>query len=366
MYNEQILSQKSFFKEYLSNHDIKEALDDLTGLINRNIFVSYIRNCIDQKMPFSFIIFDIDNYKQLLDNYGDKIGHEVIKSTAKSLFDYVGESGLLSRWEGDRFALILYDILQYDEIHNFLQTIMHNGKIFRKNVNCGGIISPFITSTMAAISYPKDTDSYEDLFEKIDKLIFRGKDKGRNCFIIWVKEKHQNLVINSEKDSLDITVRKLFEMFESKVTYSVGGDDVPYIFNYVREKAKIDFLLYVSTDYKVYDSSSVEVLGKIKNIDDSLDGENSISFNYNSDVMSVSSELYFIFDDLGVSSSYILKMSRDNIFYGYFIYASKRTSRIWSSDEKVLLFLLAKLFSRYQEDSGITGLIKYTDFKKGA
>ena len=365
MYNEQILNQKCFFKEYLSNHDIKEALDDLTGLINRNIFVSFVRDCIDKRTPFSFIIFDIDNYKLLLDNYGDKIGHLVIQSTAKSLFDYVEDKGLLSRWEGDRFALILFDILEYDEIHSFLQTIMHNGKIFRKNVNCGGLIAPFITSTMAAISYPKDTDSYDDLFEKLDKLIFRGKDKGRNCFIIWVKEKHQNLVINKEKDSIDLIVKKLFDMFESKVTYSVGGDDIPYIFNFIKEKIKVDFLLYVSSDYKVYDSSSVEVLGKIKNIDDSLDGENSISFNYNSDVMSISSELYFIFDDLGISSSYILKMNKETNFYGYFILASKRTSRIWSSEEKLLLFLLAKLYSRYIDDTSVVGLKKYGDNKKG-
>ena len=58
-------------------------------------------------------------------------------------------------------------------------------------------------------------------------------------------------------------------------------------------------------------------------------------------------------------------MNKETNFYGYFILASKRTSRIWSSEEKLLLFLLAKLYSRYIDDTSVVGLKKYGDNKKG-
>lgn len=358
MQTNDIILNDSFFIDYFKNHLLNDTVDELTGLINNRTFKSYISYLINKKEKFSIAYLELDNFSNLIDIYGDDVGNKVLKDVSKNLFQFLEQNGVVARIGSSKLGFILLNKTDYKVLHDYYQAIMHSGKILRKNVHCG-LYSPFVTATIASVSYPNDVSNLDEAEDKLQKALYRGKCKGRNCFIIWVEEKHKDIVINPlYKETFDKKIRRLFQMFESRTSYSVSGDDMPFIFNYVRDDFLIEYLFYVDENYKVYDSTTAEVLGKIKNIDKYLDEDGTISFNYLKDVKDFNQELYYIYDDLGIESSYLLKMNRNNKFYGYFIFATKRTSRLWDAKEKITLFLLGQLYARYLEEHKLVGIQK--------
>jgi GGDEF domain-containing protein len=73
--------------------------------------------------------------------------------------------------------------VDYDGVHAFLDNVYGKGGVFRQIVSVLGK-KIFSTATVGCAIYPKDADSYADLFALVDKTLYRGKSKGRNCFII--------------------------------------------------------------------------------------------------------------------------------------------------------------------------------------
>lgn len=76
--------------EHLSTHDV------LTGLYNRHEYLKTIRNKIKNaqryKEEFGLILVDIDYFKLVNDNYGHKIGDEVLKKFAQTLQKNIREN----------------------------------------------------------------------------------------------------------------------------------------------------------------------------------------------------------------------------------------------------------------------------------
>jgi len=52
---------------------------------------------------------------------------------------------------------------------------------------------PVLSLSIGCASYPKDADNYNDLFSLADFALYRAKEKGRNRYIIYDKEKHGTL-----------------------------------------------------------------------------------------------------------------------------------------------------------------------------
>ena len=64
--------------------------------------------------------------------------------------------------------------------------------VLRKNI-CLGDCKPFVTGTLGSAVFPKYAQDYMSLFSLVDKALYRGKTKGRNCYIIYVEEKHKDI-----------------------------------------------------------------------------------------------------------------------------------------------------------------------------
>lgn len=54
--------------------------------------------------------------------------------------------------------------------------------------------------TLGAARFPIDTNDMSDLLDLADKALYRGKMKGRNCYIIYLAEKHNDINLKSERD----------------------------------------------------------------------------------------------------------------------------------------------------------------------
>lgn len=89
------------------------TLDELTLISNRRGFISLseqtLRVCRRKEMPVSIVLFDLDGFKPINDNYGHHEGDFVLKMFAQVLLESLRECDVVGRWGGDEFVALLAD-----------------------------------------------------------------------------------------------------------------------------------------------------------------------------------------------------------------------------------------------------------------
>ena len=226
----------------------EKAVDELTGVYNRNVIIEYANYLIDKEIPFSILLVDIDNFKYVNDTYGHIVGDEVLQEVSRRLSQFISNfGGIIGRFGGDEFILVFPKIVSYEDIwkkcHDLLFSI--NECLF---TDVEGLC---ITITMGVARYPENECSYEKLLDIADKALYRGKMKGRNCFIIYLPEKHADIVLKTEKDK---TLSSMFlhaNVFNLLTASEKLSDGITSIFNFISAYFMFDHIC-IQTDDKIY------------------------------------------------------------------------------------------------------------------
>ena len=94
-----IYNRKEVMSMDLSFFEGKEKMvDNLTGLYERHVIISYMNHLIINNIKFTFAILDVDNFKFVNDNYGHLVGDDVLKIVASSIRDVVKDFGVVGRY----------------------------------------------------------------------------------------------------------------------------------------------------------------------------------------------------------------------------------------------------------------------------
>ncbi len=172
-------------RKQISDERKNSAITDaLTHIYNRRyfdiVFDRQYHKSLLEKLPFSFLMIDIDNFKKYNDNYGHQKGDEALKSVAAGLKSVLKrESDYLFRLGGEEFAILLYDTPQsyiealLDDIHQAIKdlNILHeyNSDIGRLTISVG------VTTALSL-----DDVSKFDIYNSADKALYEAKAAGRN------------------------------------------------------------------------------------------------------------------------------------------------------------------------------------------
>ncbi len=157
---------------------IKEQtfIDELTQIYNRKAYNNNIKNIIDlynrYKEPFSIIMFDIDNFKLINDNYGHKQGDEVLYKIAQLAKKSIRKTDEIYRVGGEEFIIILRNI-KIKDANSIAQNIC---KLIAKENIIDGI---FVTVSIGLTQY-LDSDDENSLFKRVDNLMYKSKREGKN------------------------------------------------------------------------------------------------------------------------------------------------------------------------------------------
>ena len=82
--------------------------DNLTGLYNRTFLAEEIKRLDQQRqLPISILITDINGLKEINDNFGHKMGDELIVKMAEILSTTFRDEDIIARWGGDEFIVFL-------------------------------------------------------------------------------------------------------------------------------------------------------------------------------------------------------------------------------------------------------------------
>jgi len=93
--------------------------DSLTKILNRRGFYEKIKELgilkknkfkEKRKINHALILIDVDNFKQINDNYDYKTGDKILKSVAQKLKRNFREEDIVCRWGGDEFLIIMHEV----------------------------------------------------------------------------------------------------------------------------------------------------------------------------------------------------------------------------------------------------------------
>lgn len=343
MYTREQLERYPYFAQvFADSTEVGYVLDQLTGLVSRGHILWFAQWLIEHEVPFSFAMLDLDNFKFINDTYGHHIGDGVLMAVAKDLMDYLGESGVAGRFGGDEFLIVNLRDTSYQAKKDFFQGMFLN-RVLRKNIDVEGC-SPYVTGTVGCATYPDDARNYDDLFLLIDKTLYRGKTKGRNCHIIYVEEKHKNLEIRK------IAKRGMYTTFHSMIRqYEL----TPGILNKLRamtplvmEELQVSDLYYVGRQRVMRSVRNPSVSGdagdisKLFLLDDDLYATNNIA-----DIEKISPAFYETLKKQEVETLLIVRIGVASQTDGYLLCAEPRNRRIWQEAECAILYFLAKLLA---------------------
>ncbi len=169
--------------------------DSATGILNKKAVTDEIKSSIEgtdatDKKQMYLMVSDIDDFKSVNDTYGHHFGDEVILSFATELQRTIGDRGVVGRIGGDEFMVLYKDFENIDEVKDALKAIRKRLKLKLSEKKAG-----YMFSISAGIStYPKDGNTYDELFKIADGALYIAKGKGKDRYIIYDKEMHESLI----------------------------------------------------------------------------------------------------------------------------------------------------------------------------
>ncbi len=111
MRNEELRENERKLEVLYGMAEERANIDDLTKIYNRRYFFEIlaekIKLCKNSGQGFYLIIFDIDHFKPINDQYGHVFGDEVIAAVAKTVRNMMRLNSYIGRYGGDEFMLIL-------------------------------------------------------------------------------------------------------------------------------------------------------------------------------------------------------------------------------------------------------------------
>ncbi|MGM9969918.1 MAG: GGDEF domain-containing protein [Anaeroplasma sp.] len=351
--------------DFFHGQNLQYAFDSLTKVLNREMITAYLAYLIQNKCPFTVALCDIDNFKNVNDNYGHMTGDEVLAIFADHIENSVGEKGVVGRYGGDEFMVILEGITEYNDVWCVFHTI---------NVNASKLSFPNVddlnvTLTTGISRYPLDASTYEELLETADKALYRGKKKGRNCFIIYLAAKHSKILLKSDKEKTFSSMDMLATIFKILTLDRSLKQNIESILQYFSSYLMLDHLCIESPNkvckeiiHPLCKNNSFEFI-PIDLFIKEMNGNGLFFVNNRRTLIQISSkDLHVELKNQSIMSSLAIKIECNDFTYGI-LRIDACNGRIWQSAEMDLFVVAARLIGLllYKANTTLNDLFKESE-----
>jgi diguanylate cyclase (GGDEF)-like protein len=164
-----------------------QAMSDfLTGIYNRKSFeersIESISNAYRKKMLCALILYDIDHFKKINDNFGHPVGDRVIQSFAAILKKTVRDYDCVGRCGGEEFGVFLSDISLEDAL-----MVAERIRIRAERDALTGIedVQYTVSGGMSHFIPGKNSrEIFVNCYVLSDKALYISKESGRNQIFV--------------------------------------------------------------------------------------------------------------------------------------------------------------------------------------
>jgi len=153
---------------YLLFETTSSSIDFLTGIYTRSRAEYYIKTLLSKQKPFSVIMLDIDDFKEINDQYGHLTGDKLLVEIGKILKQVYSKNDIVARFGGDEFIIVSESVDSqqleqiratiYDRIKSSSNKYIQNVKYSMGMAYCTGAND----CTMEELMVHADNDMYKD------------------------------------------------------------------------------------------------------------------------------------------------------------------------------------------------------------
>ncbi|MBP5291072.1 MAG: GGDEF domain-containing protein [Lachnospiraceae bacterium] len=172
---EQMVKEKTAALEMVNEH-LKHisGTDELTGLYNRRFGKALLDELTKGKVPFAFLLMDLNHFKQVNDRYGHDVGDQVLKETGQRL-SALGDGTIAVRIGGDEFLVV---------VQEKNEPIKDRARIIAEKI-CMAMDRPIKTEDgdlvvsvcIGVAVWPDDTFNRDELYKLADKAMYEIKHR---------------------------------------------------------------------------------------------------------------------------------------------------------------------------------------------
>lgn len=145
--------------------------DSLTSILNRGIFIQNLKKEVGRaqryNIPLSYIMFDLDHFKDINDTFGHPTGDVVLSKMCDSIKNVIRTSDYFGRLGGEEFGIILPET----NIVNALQMAERIRKTIEELYVQDGVK---VTASIGLTTLKPD-DNPDTLYERADRASYESK-----------------------------------------------------------------------------------------------------------------------------------------------------------------------------------------------
>ena len=198
--------------------------DQLTGLVNRTLFLERIRRyaAMASRQPgrMALLMMDLDHFKAVNDTLGHEAGDQLLVEAGRRILDSVGAVDTVARLGGDEFAVILTDLSGEQAREEAGQTAGRIIAALSRPFSIGRR-EVFVSASVGITLCPTDSPDPETLMRYADVALYDAKARGRSRYQFYstnlTLEAHERLSLEGDlRHALDRCELELY--YQPKVT----------------------------------------------------------------------------------------------------------------------------------------------------
>lgn len=169
--------QLTYEKELRKNEYMNSITDSLTGTWNQRFLYRQLKEITGK---YIIAMLDIDDFKEINDNYGHLAGDFVLKEFSDLAIKTIRKTDDLYRYGGDEFIIIFNECNKKEAL-----LIMER---LRKEVEKRDFIfdnKPISITVSIGIYKPLKKEAIEEILMNVDHQLYRSKEKGKNVVSLF-------------------------------------------------------------------------------------------------------------------------------------------------------------------------------------
>lgn len=186
---ERILNLEANLSQALARMEELATHDPVTGLLNRRTLYTHAEAELNRaqrdRNPLSFVMLDIDHFKQVNDQHGHLLGDKALHAVATTLAQNKRPYDWAGRWGGEEFLLVL-PATDSQEAALVAERLRVGIQETRVPLPDGGAISVQASLGVATSTFePGKVYTLDLLVHQADEALLRAKREGRNRVCVF-------------------------------------------------------------------------------------------------------------------------------------------------------------------------------------
>lgn len=163
----------------------RSITDGLTGVWNRRYLELRAREELERSIrfsrPFSLLMIDLDNFKEVNDRFGHRSGDEVLVEVARRMTEATRELDTCARYGGDEFVLLLPET--DDEGARIVADKLRRS-IATRPIRVTDVGELAVTVSIGVAAFPEHGKTLGEVLQKADLALYGAKRSGKNRVVV--------------------------------------------------------------------------------------------------------------------------------------------------------------------------------------